>query len=151
MKNNTKKIKNLLSFPWPHYFVAFLDYLWVITIYVTSAFLIVVFIDGYLLPPFNLNISEKQSTTLLAIKVLIQIAFQGFIAILLFVILNKLPTPVKGLFQYNPHTSLGVLLRNPALITILLFSLSKSLQGRLAVLYSRFNKNALTSLKMYKE
>jgi hypothetical protein len=101
-------------------------------------------------PSFDIYYTEKQSSHVLAVEILLQLAFQGFVAIMLFAILQKIPSPFEGLAGYNSNSSLGILLRNPAIISVILFSLSKSLQGRLTVLYSRFNSNAISSLTIYK-
>uniref|UniRef100_A0A6C0LG96 Uncharacterized protein n=1 Tax=viral metagenome TaxID=1070528 RepID=A0A6C0LG96_9ZZZZ len=143
-------IKGPLSFPLIQYPVAFFDFLWVSIIYSICSFSLAALIDGHLLPPFDYSYTEKESTLVLAIQVILQLAFQGFIAIMLLAILQKVPSPVKGIAGYNSHSSLGILLRNPALISVLLFSLSKSLQGRLAILYSRFNRNGEIGLFIYK-
>ena len=145
------EIRGPLSFPLIQYPVAFMDYLWVSVIYSIISFSLVTLIDGYLLPPFDLEATQQIQTVLLAVYVLLQLAFQGFIAIMLFAILQRLPSPFIGLYGYNSHSSLGLLLRNPGLISVLLFSLSKSLQGRLAILYSRFSKNGVYGLTIYKK
>lgn len=144
------EIRGPLSFPLIQYPLAFIDYLWVSVIYSICSFSLATLIDGYLLPPFNFDYTEKLATHILVIFVLSQLALQGFIAIMLFAVLQRLPSPVMGIVGYNSHSSLGLLLRNPGLISVLLFSLSKSLQGRLAILYSRFNKNGLAGLSIYK-
>lgn len=142
--------KSTLSYPLIEYPFAFIDYLWVIVIYVVISFSLATIIDGHILPPFDIVYTEKENTFILAVEIILQLAMQGFIAIMLFAILRKLPSPVEGLGGYNPNSSLGILVRNPAIISIILFSLSKSLQGRMAVFYSRFNKNAVSSLSIYK-
>jgi len=144
------EIRGPLSFPSIQYPLAFIDYLWVSIIYSTCSFGLVTLIDGYLLPPFNFDYTEKLPTYILAVFILIQLAFQGFIAIMLFALLQRLPSPVTGIAGYDSHSSLGLLLRNPGIISVLLFFLSKSLHGRLAILYSRFSKNGLVSLSIYK-
>jgi hypothetical protein len=142
--------KSTLSYPLIQYPFAFIDYLWVIIIYVVISFSLATLIDGYILPPFDIIYAEKERTFVLAIEIILQLAMQGFIAIMLFAFLRNLPSPVAGIAGYNPNSSLGILLRNPAIISVILFSLSKSLQGRMAVFYSRFNKNAIASLSIYK-
>jgi hypothetical protein len=131
-----------LSFPWYQYPIALLDYSWVISIYVIVSFFLAVLIDGYLLPPFSYQYELKENSLFLGIKVLLQLALQGFIAVFLSAFMQSFPTPVGGIFGYNPHSSLGMVLRNPAIISIILFNLSTSLIMRLKYLYSRFNKNA---------
>ena len=143
-------IRGPLSFPLIQYPLAFIDYLWVSIIYSVSSFSLVTLIDGHILPPFNFEYTKELHTVTLAVLVILQLAFQGFVAIMLFAILQRLPSPVMGISGYNSHSSLGLLLRNPGLISVLLFSLSKSLQGRLAILYSRFSENGLASLSIYK-
>jgi len=142
--------KSTLSYPLIQYPFAFIDYLWVIVIYVIISFSLATLIDGNILPPFDIAYTEKEKTVILALEIILQLAMQGFIAIMLFAILRNLPSPVAGIAGYNPNSSLGILLRNPAIISVILFSLSKSLQGRMAVFYSRFNKNAIASLSIYK-
>ena len=145
------KIRGPLSFPLIQYPVAFMDYLWVSVIYSTITFSLVTLIDGYLLPTFDFEATQKIQTGVLAVLVLLQLAFQGFIAIMLFAVLQRMPSPLADWYGYNSHSSLGLLLRNPGLISVLLFSLSKSLQGRLAILYSRFSKNGVYGLTIYKK
>lgn len=147
----TKTIfKSTLSYPLIQYPFAFIDYLWVIIIYVVISFSLATLIDGNILPPFDIAYTEKEKTYVLAIEIILQLALQGFIAIMLFAVIRNIPSPVEGMGGYNPNSSLGILLRNPAIISVILFSLSKSLQGRMAVFYSRFNKNAISSLSIYK-
>jgi len=127
--------------------VSLLDYTWVITIYSVSAFILAVIIDGHILKQFDLEKTKKETTVVLAFQVILQIAVQGFIAVFLHGLLEDIPSPVDGLLGYNSKSGLGNLLRNPAIISVILFALSKSLQGRLIVLYSRFDKNAAAELE----
>jgi len=126
--------------------ISLIDYTWVITIYSVSAFILAVIIDGHILK-FDLEKTKKESTIILAIQVILQIAVQGFIAVFLHGLLEEIPSPVDGIFGYNSRSGLGNLLRNPAVISVILFALSKSLQGRLMVLFSRFDKNAAEELE----
>ena len=139
VRNNKITLNNAL--------VSLLDYAWVITIYSVSAFILAVIIDGHILKPFNLEKTKKESTIVLSLEVILQIAVQGFIAIFLHGLLEDIPSPVDGLFGYSSKSGLGNLLRNPAIISVILFALSKSLQGRLMVLYSRFDKNTAAELE----
>ena len=138
---------DFFSYPLYDYPVALVDYIWVITFYVTAAFFLAALTDGYLLPPFEISDAKNDSSFGLAIKIILQMALQGFIAIALCAIMQKLPSPMDGVFGYKINTSLGVLIRNPALISVILFSLSKSLRGRLFVLYSRYDYNARIELE----
>jgi len=137
-----KKYKDPLKHLYEIYPIAFLDYLWVITIYISITIFLAILIDGYILPPFDKDKAKESSTPVLFIKVLLQLAFQGFIVICLSLILIKIPSPVNGLLGYDKNSDLGTIIRNPTIIFIILFHLSKSLQGRLITLFSRFNENA---------
>ena len=123
------------------YSIALIDYIWVITIYSTVAFILAVIIDGHILPPYDPKATSKTSSPILAIEIIIQLAIQGFIAILLHGLLQKIPSPVHGIADYDANSQMGILLRNPAIISVILFALSRSLQGRLFNLFARFDKN----------
>ena len=141
--SSTKNVKILLSplsYPLIQYPICFIDYLWVISVYITSCFSLAVFIDGYLLPPFDLEQESKESSLFIAVKVLLQLAFQGFIAIFLCAVLQKIPSPVNNICGYDSQTTLGVLIRNPAIISAILLLLSQSLRNRALHLFSRIQK-----------
>lgn len=125
--------------------VYFIDYLWVILIYFSIAFWLAVLIDSVILPPFDEEKAKETSTWVLYFQVLVQFAVQGFIVIVLNAFIQLAPSPVTGLLGYNPHGNLGtVIIRNPAIMTVVLFFLSQGLQGRLKILFSRFDKHAVT-------
>jgi len=128
---------NPLNYPFSQYPVAFLDYIWVITMYVTASFSLALLIDGHLLPSYDEKKESAESSFILGSRVLLQLAIQGFIAIVLSALLQSLPSPVNNIFGYNSHTSLGLLLRNPSIISVILFSLSDSLRSRMVLLHSR--------------
>ena len=130
-----------------HYPIALLDYLYVIIIYVSISFWLAVLIDGHILPKFDIEKEKKDYTIILYSKVMLQLALQGFIVIVVSILLQKLPSPLTNIMNYDPNSKLGLLIRNPAIMYIILFVLSKSLQARLIILYSRFNKNALVLVK----
>ena len=134
--------KQLDMFQSSLYPAEFIDYIWVITLYGIIAFTLAVTIDGHILPKFNEKEEEKQSTFMLCIEILAQLAIQGFIVICICALLQRLPSPVEGLRGYNSHSAEGGLMRNPAILSVILFALSKSLQGRLAIVFSRFDRNA---------
>ena len=119
MKKNTILTEN----HW-HYPVAFLDYLYVITIYATCAFFCSVLIDGYIIPEFNVQIAVNRSDIYLAVQILLQLAVQGFIAIFLYALLQKISSPFDGMYGYTSDTPLGLTVRNPAIISVILFFLS---------------------------
>lgn len=120
-----------------HYPVAFLDYLYVITIYAICAFFCSVIIDGYIIPEFNLQIALKRSSIFLTGQILLQLAMQGFIAIFLYALLQKIYSPFNGLYGYTSNTPLGLTVRSPAIISVLLFFFSISLHNKLMILFNR--------------
>ena len=122
------------------YTFALLDYIWVITIYVTFAFFISTLVNGHLLPPFDPEEAEKESNAELAVKIILQFALQGFFVIVITETMSNIYSPFSYFTGYNPKTDIGLLIRNPAVISIILFNLSKTLQGRLALLYHRMGK-----------
>ena len=127
--------------------IALLDYIWVIIIYFASAFWIAVLIDGYILPEFVLEYEESKSSLLLFVEVFIQFAVQGFIALMLHSLLSFIPSPFNGINGYNINNSLGVFLRNPAIISTMLLFLSNTLRRRMLILFSRYDINYANSLK----
>lgn len=122
--------------------VLLLDYCWVIIVYTSFAFWLAVLIDGKLLRPFEPKVAEKQSTIFLLTLVFSQIALQGFIALIAHSLLSFVPSPVQGLCGYDSMTFTGECLRNPAIITVILFFCSASLQQRLLFVFKRFDRNA---------
>ena len=122
--------------------VYFLDYVCVIVIYVSVAFWLAVLIDGILLPPYDEGQTRRTSTWVLYLQFVLQFAIQGFVVILINALLQLIPSPLDGVYGYNARGTIGSLvIRNPAIVTVVLFVLSPGLQGRLRNLYSRFNKN----------
>jgi len=124
-----------------HYPIAFIDYIWVIFIYTILSFISVSLIESFIMPPFDKEKVKKETNLKLASKVFLQIALLGFIAIFLVLLLENIPSPVNKLFEYNQLSSLGHLIRNPAIIVVLLFFLSKKLQENLLILFNRYDKN----------
>ena len=123
-----------------HYLIAIVDYLWVITLYVICAFILAITVDGYIFPKFEKEKIDEESSIVLFLKILSQLCMQGFIAILLIILLRRIPSPVNGVLGYNANDYLGTLVRNPAIISVILFALSTSLKERLLALYGRFVK-----------
>ena len=124
-----------------HYPIAFIDYIWVIFIYTILSFISVCFIESYIMPPFDKEKVKKETNFKLASKVFLQIALLGIIAIFLVLLLETLPSPVNKLFEYDQSSPLGHVIRNPAIIVVLLFYLSKTLQGNLQILFNKYDKN----------
>jgi len=115
-----------------------IDYVYVILIYVSIAFWLAVLIDGYLLPPFDAEKEKKKSTIILYIQVMLQLALQGFISIVIASLLHNIPSPMQNIEGYGEKFSEWAIIRNGAIINIILFTLSKTLQGRLHILFNRF-------------
>jgi len=139
-----RKKQNILTENHWHYPIAFLDYLYVITIYATSAFFFSVLIDGYIVPEFNLQVAIKKRNIALALEILLQLAVQGFIAIFLYALLQKINSPFDGWYGYTSDTPLGLTVRNPSIISVILFYLSLSLHNKLKILFNRFSNKPQT-------
>ena len=125
-----------------------IDYIWVITIYATVAFFLAVLIDGYLLPPYDADKIKNTPTWLLYIEVIGQLALQGFIAVVIITVLQNIPSPVEGMYGYGHGLSEALIIRNPAILSVLLFFLSKSMKARIQTLFSRFDKSAETNVNI---
>lgn len=141
--NNQKPIVSLnlvapLNHPIEQYPIAFLDYLFIVFICITVGFSMAIIIDGYIFDKFDKEEESKQSSLYIYSKLLFQFAFQGFIVILIWSFLMSVPSPFEDIYNYNSKSTLGTLMRNPAIITIILFTLSISLKERLFYLFSRF-------------
>ena len=136
------KIISPLNYPLVVYPFAFIDYLWVLTIYIMCSFGLSVLIDGHILAPFDKDKESNDSSFFIFMKILLQFSVQGFIAIMLCALLQKIPSPMKGIYGYDPHSTLGLLIRTPAIISVLLFALAQSLRARLLYFFSRFNNTA---------
>ena len=132
----------MMNHPITYLPIVLVDYIWVILAYVTVAFWLAVLIDGYILPRYDQAETDRTSSLVLFIQVIIQVALQGFIAMGLSYVLRLIPSLVHGLFGYNSNGPQGQIVRNPAIISVLLFALSISLQGRLKTLFGRSNRNA---------
>ena len=120
----------------------FIDYAWVISLYLLLAFFAAVMIDVYFMAPYNDEREHQKTTWLIFIQVMIQLAIQGLIAITISIIVHKIPSPVQGLLKYDVHTSFGELLRNPAIVSVILFAMSETLVGRVKLLFARFRGTA---------
>ena len=125
-------------FNWKMFPIYFIDYVFVMVLYVSIAFWIAVLVDSYILPKYSDEYTKETSTPLLAIEVLLQFILQGFFVICIIFLIKAIPSPVEGVFGYNPNSPVGFVVRNPAIITIILLRLSESLIGRLNELYNRF-------------
>jgi len=133
---DTRKFFNLKMVP-----VYFIDYVFVMVLYVSIAFWTAVSVDSYILPDYDDEYTKKTPTTLLTIQVLLQFILQGFFVICIIFLIKTIPSPVEGVFGYNSNTPVGTIVRNPAIISIILFRLSLSLTGRINELYRRLRNN----------
>jgi hypothetical protein len=122
------------------YPIVFFDYIWVVAVYFTATFITSVILEGVIFPQYNKRIAESQSSFYLAIRIIFQLSVQGFAAILLGLLLQKIPTPFDRVFGYDKSSSLGKLIRKPEIILVILMMLSMSLRDRLLTLYVRFDK-----------
>lgn len=121
--------------------ILLLDYLWVIAVYTSFAFWLAVFIDGNLLGSFSPQKAKDFSTIYLLSLVFVQLALQGFIAIMIHSMLSFIPSPFQGICGYDSQSISGEILRNPAIISVVLFFCSTSLQKRLLFVFKRYDKN----------
>jgi len=78
------------------------------------------------------------------LQILLQLAIQGFIAIFLYALLQKIYSPFNGWYGYTSETPLGLTIRTPAIISLILFVLSTSLHDKLKILFNRFSNKPQT-------
>jgi hypothetical protein len=115
----------------------------VIISYALMAFVAEVAIDGYLLPPFNPTIAATRPSIILFLEICGQILFQTLLAIGAHWVVEHMPCPVQGLGGYDAKGPFSQgSLRNPALFTVIVFSLSASLQARIKFLFGRYDPHA---------
>jgi len=124
--NNTKK-----------YGLAFFDYLWVLTIYVIFAFTISNIMDNYILRPFDEKNARKQSSFRLGAEIILQLAVQGFFVIMITELMINVYSPFDHNIHYDSKSGLGILIRNPTIIAVILYNSSSQLQGRLKIFLER--------------
>ena len=117
--------------------VMFIDYAYVIAIYVTCAFVMSVLIDGYILRYDDIESIHNESNLEMYVKILLQLALQGFVVIVISLFIQEVPSPVEGVNGYDPHSRSGLIIRNPAIITVILFYLSRTLRTRISILFDR--------------
>jgi hypothetical protein len=138
---NNIMTENPLDLEFHLYPIALLDYTFVIIFYVSLSLILAVIFDGYIVPPYNKEKEMKDNSFILGLKIFIHLAIQGFIAIILITLAQKIPSPFHNVLGYDTACPLGKIIRNPAIISVILFALSQSLRGRLFLFFSRFNKN----------
>lgn len=138
-----------LVIPPAHYFVGLIDYTVVVTVYVLVGLALGVIINGYILPEYSQQVTDATPTAELTAQIVLQMAIQTFIALMLYLWFQKVPSIVEGVAGYKSNTPFGVLLRNPGAMMLILFITSFSLQARISSLVSRFDKSQLIRLKTY--
>jgi hypothetical protein len=140
----TKSHGSILTMPLKFYPIGILDYFYVSTLYILSSLFVARIIDGIILPPFNDKKAATESTIKLVFMLAAVVSMQGFFACVIITLLHILPSPINGLFGYNIHSPIGAIVRNPAIITLLLFMMNDTVRGTLPILLTR----SKTSIKI---
>ena len=143
---NLKDTNDSNIFRWKLMPVFFLDFMWVMIIYISTGIFLALLIDGYILEPISIESTKNKTTFNLYTEVVLQLSLQSLITIIIASFLQYIPSPFFGLYGYSIINPEAKIIRNPAIISVLLFNLSKSLKIRLNILFSRFDKNALVSI-----
>ena len=130
--------QTLLNMPWKYYPVGFVDFCYVIIMYIISALVLSALINGIILPPYNEEETLKASTWYLVVYLSVIFALQGFLSVVMCAFLELIPSPINGLFGYSTSSPIGVIVRNPAIVTIILFGLSTTLNGIIKIICDRF-------------
>ena len=119
------------------YPAALVDYVWVMFVYITLGYMMAVLIDGYILPAYDAKRENSKCTARLYAEVVGQLTVQGYLCVLIIAGLQHLPTPAEGISGYTKKSTLGTLVRNPAIITSLLLALSSSLRSKMFLVFDR--------------
>jgi len=130
--------QTMLNMPWKYYPIGFVDFCYVIIMYIISALALSALINGIILPPYNEEETLKVSTLYLVLYLSIIFALQGFLSVVMCAFLELIPSPINGLFGYSTSSPIGVIVRNPAIVTIILFGLSTTLNGIIKIICDRF-------------
>lgn len=138
MKVVLNKPTSLLNMPFVYYPIGFIDFCYVITIYIISSLGLAALINGIILPPFIVEESKKLSSIVLVLYLSMIFALQGFLSVLMCAFLELIPSPINGIWGYDTHSPIGIIVRNPAIVTIILFGLSKTLNGIIQIICDRF-------------
>ena len=150
---NNYASSSLLHMPLIFYPIGFIDFCYVIIIYIVASLVLAGIINGLILPPFDEEESNKKSSFVLVIYLSMIFALQGFLTVLMCAILEIIPSPINGIFGYNISSPIGLIVRNPAIVTIILFGLSKTLNGIIKIICERFQEAVIkhTQNKIYKK
>ena len=136
MKNQKQKLQYTML---PVYL---LDYLFVMFLYISIAIILGVGINGFIAKKYATVDIKIIPTWKLFLLLVGQLFLQGFIVICVIYLLRYIPSPVTGFLGYDPSGEVGTLLRNPAIISILLFTLAVNLKLQLVELYDRATETA---------
>ena len=117
-----------------------LDFTYVMTIYISTGIFLSLLMDGYILEPISIESVKRKTTFILYAEVLLQLLIQTLITVILALLLQYIPSPVNGLYGYSTLNTEGKIIRNPAVITMLLYHFSSSLKIRLNELFNRLAK-----------
>ena len=146
MKHKINKYvdNSLLHMPLVFYPIGFIDFCYVIVIYICASLVLAAIINGLILPPFIEEESAKKSSVFLVGYLSMIFALQGFLTVLMCAILELIPSPINGIFGYSINSPIGIIVRNPAIVTIILFGLSKTLTGIIKIICDRFQEQVIT-------
>lgn len=117
-----------------------LDFTYVMTIYISTGIFLSLLMDGYILEPMSIESAKRKTTFILYAEVLLQLLIQTLITVILALLLQYIPSPVNSLYGYSTLNTEGKIIRNPAVITMLLYHFSSSLKIRLNELFNRLAK-----------
>jgi len=129
MQNTEKLFSN--NFP-----IYLLDYIYIMILYIIIPIILGGYINNHLLPTDNSEI-KKEKTFTLFYKILMQLVLQGFIIICIIYLMKKIPSPFSKINNYNPDGPIGQLVRNPAIMSVIMFYGSSGVHERLSELYTR--------------
>ena len=110
------------------------------TIYISTGIFLSLLMDGYILEPMSIESAKRKTTFILYAEVLLQLLIQTLITVILALLLQYIPSPVNSLYGYSTLNTEGKIIRNPAVITMLLYHFSSSLKIRLNELFNRLAK-----------
>jgi hypothetical protein len=139
---STKSHNSIFNMPLRFYPIGILDYVYVSTWYITLALITGAIINGILLPPFDDKKSEKEHTAKLVLILAAILSMQGFVVCAITTILDLIPSPINGLFGYNTLSPIGVIVRNPAIMSIIIFTSNETIIGIIKILLERAKQNS---------
>ena len=120
------------------YAIAFLDYSCMICLYIPCAFVLAGCLNGGLFPSFEAREEAQQSLMVTFCRIVTQLATQGLLVFAFVLFMQRLGSPFQGRWDYDAQSSIGNMVRGPAVFSMLVFSLSSSLRERIAFFFDRF-------------